>query len=63
MSTKSVQKTLDYQRITIEDNLEYFREIKIELNDHINTVMDEVNILQNNFKREDQDHQEFLSRK
>ena len=25
MSTKSVQKTLDYQRITIEDNLEYFK--------------------------------------
>ena len=42
------------------EDIEFFRNIKIELSDHIQSITDEVNSLQNNFN--DQNHEEYLKR-
>ena len=42
------------------NDIEFFNSIKIELNDHIQSIMDEVNSMQNDF--ENQNHKDFLVR-
>ena len=42
-------------------SLFFFNNIKVELSDHIQTIVDEVNSLQGEFNN-DQDHQDFLKR-
>lgn len=59
--------TLKYMQFVIDNiseiniqksDLEFFQNLKIELSDHIQSIVDEVNSLQNDFKN--QDHQDFL---
>ena len=41
-----------------KSNLEFYRNVKLELTDHIQTIIDEVNSMQNTFS--EQDHKEFM---
>ncbi len=43
-----------------DDNLEYYRSLKVELSDHIQSIMDEVNSMQRDFKN--QDYKDFVSK-
>ena len=61
--------TLEYMAIVInhidennvdKDDLEFYQSIKIELHDHVQSIMDEVNSMQSEFSN--QNHQEFLNR-
>lgn len=57
---KKIDDYLPNQNISKED-LDYFIEIKLELNDHLQTIVDEVGYLQRNFIN--QEHAQFLNRK
>ena len=48
------------ERNDIGEDMEFFTNIKLELSDHIQSIMDEVKSLQNNF--DDQIHDEYLKR-
>ena len=50
---------IDINNVNVND-LSFFKDIKIELSDHIQCIIDEVNSLQNDF--ENQNHQDFLNR-
>ena len=59
--------TLEYMQSVVDNinenhiqdsDLEFFQNLKIELSDHIQSIIDEVNSLQNDF--ENQDHKDFL---
>ena len=61
--------TLEYMREVIDNidetmvnstDIEFYNTIKIEISDHIQTIMDEVNSLQDKF--EGQKHNDFLKR-
>ncbi len=54
-----VVDNINIDDLTSEDK-EYFTSISIELSDHIQSIMDEVKSLQNNF--DDQNHDEYLKR-
>lgn len=42
------------------EDLEYYKTMKIELSDHIQSIMDEVNTMQRDFKN--QDYHDFVSK-
>ena len=55
----NVVLNIDQDNVDSSD-LEFFQNIKIELSDHIQSIMDEVNGMQHEFKK--QDHSSFLNR-
>lgn len=54
-----VVNNIDIKKVSKEDE-DFFNNIKLELSDHIQTIMDEVNSLQKEF--EEQKHSDFLNR-
>ena len=44
-----------------EPDVEFFNNIKVELSDHIQSIMDEVSSMQHDFN--EQNHDDFLKRK
>ena len=61
--------TLEYMSIVLnninvnevlDNDIEFYKNIKIDLEDHICTIMDEVNMMQKEFKN--QNHEDFLKR-
>ena len=57
---QNVVDSTDSNKVNKNDS-EFFNNIKVELSDHIQTIVDEVNSLQGEFNN-DQDHQDFLKR-
>ena len=51
---------INIRELDSEDDIDYYKTMKVELSDHIQSIMDEVNSMQRDFK--EQKYEDFKTR-